>query len=202
VEGGAFERATLTMQDWSLFDAEGHRKYLTPRERRAFLRAASRMPVEVETFARVLCETGCRLSEALALTGDRIDVGAGLIVFETLKKRRSGVHRAVPVSEALIDRLVEAHGLKEAGAAEMRLWPWCRMTGYRRVLEIMAAADLSGLHATPKGLRHGFAIAALEKGIPLTLVQKWLGHASLSTTAIYLNAVGAEERRIASRLWS
>ena len=190
------------MQDWSLFDAEGHRKYLTPRERRAFLRAASRMPVEVETFARVLCETGCRLSEALALTGDRIDVGAGLIVFETLKKRRSGVHRAVPVSEALIDRLVEAHGLKEAGAAEMRLWPWCRMTGYRRVLEIMAAADISGLHATPKGLRHGFAIAALEKGIPLTLVQKWLGHASLSTTAIYLNAVGAEERRIASRLWS
>jgi len=202
VEGGAFERATLTMQDWSLFDAEGHRKYLTPRERRAFLRGASRMPVEVETFARVLCETGCRLSEALALTGDRIDVGAGLIVFETLKKRRSGVHRAVPVSEALIDRLVEAHGLKEAGAAEMRLWPWCRMTGYRRVLEIMAAAGLSGLHATPKGLRHGFAIAALEKGIPLTLVQKWLGHASLSTTAIYLNAVGAEERRIASRLWS
>jgi integrase/recombinase XerD len=202
VEGGAFERATLTMQDWSLFDAEGHRKYLTPRERRAFLRAASHAPVEVETFARVLCETGCRLSEALALTGDRIDAGAGLIVFETLKKRRSGVHRAVPVSEALIDRLVEAHGLREVGAAEMRLWPWCRMTGYRRVLEIMAAAGLSGLHATPKGLRHGFAIAALEKGIPLTLVQKWLGHASLSTTAIYLNAVGAEERRIASRLWS
>lgn len=202
MEGGAFNRVKLTMQDWNLFDAEGHRKYLTPRERRAFLRAASRAPEDVETFARVLCETGCRISEALALTGDRIDVGAGVIVFETLKKRRSGVHRAVPVSEALIGRLVEVHHLSVAEAAEARLWRWCRMTGYRRVLELMAAAGLSGLHATPKGLRHGFAIAALEKGVPLTLVQKWLGHASLSTTAIYLNAVGAEERKIASRLWS
>ena len=202
MEGGAFNRVKLKMQEWNLFDAEGHRKYLTPRESRAFLRAASRAPEDVETFARVLCETGCRISEALALTGDRIDVGAGVIVFETLKKRRSGVHRAVPVSEALIGRLVEVHHLSVAEAAEARLWPWCRMTGYRRVLELMAAAGLSGLHATPKGLRHGFAIAALEKGVPLTLVQKWLGHASLSTTAIYLNAVGAEERKIASRLWS
>ena len=31
------------------------------------------------------------------------------------------------------------------------------------------------------------------KGIPLNLVQKWLGHAQLSTTAVYANAFGAEE---------
>lgn len=201
-EGGVFERAQLTMQDWSLFDAEGHRKYLTPKERRAFLRAAGRQSPEVETFARVLCETGCRLSEALGLTGDRIDAGAGLIVFESLKKRRSGVHRAVPVSEVLIARLIEVHALKDGQLEDNQLWPWCRMTGYRRILDVMKVAHIIGLHATPKGLRHGFAIAALEKGVPLTLVQKWLGHASLSTTAIYLNAVGAEERKIASRLWS
>jgi len=30
---------------------------------------------------------------------------------------------------------------------------------------------------------------------------KWLGHAQLSTTAVYANAVGAEEKGIARRMW-
>ena len=41
-----------------------------------------------------------------------------------------------------------------------------------------------------------------KKGIPLNLVQRWLGHAQLSTTAIYADAVGEEERHIAARLWT
>jgi integrase len=36
---------------------------------------------------------------------------------------------------------------------------------------------------------------------PLNLVQKWLGHAQLTTTAIYANAVGEEEQSIATRMW-
>jgi integrase/recombinase XerD len=63
------------------------------------------------------------------------------------------------------------------------------------------AADLDGPHASPKGLRHGFGVAAVSAGIPLNLVQKWLGHAQLTTTAIYANAVGAEEQDIARRMW-
>ena len=75
------------------------------------------------------------------------------------------------------------------------------MTGWRRVREVMARAEITGPHATPKGLRHGFGVAAVSAGIPLNLIQKWLGHAQLSTTAIYADAMGAEERDIASRLW-
>jgi site-specific recombinase XerD len=51
-------------------------------------------------------------------------------------------------------------------------------------------------------LRHGFGVAAVSKGIALNMVQKWLGHAQLTTTAIYANAVGEEEQSIASRMWS
>ena len=71
----------------------------------------------------------------------------------------------------------------------------------------MAAAGLDGLHASPKGLRHGFGVAAVSAvsadsaGISINLVQKWLGHAQLTTTAIYANAVGAEEKDIARRMW-
>jgi site-specific recombinase XerD len=68
------------------------------------------------------------------------------------------------------------------------------MTGWRAVHAVMAAAGLDGVAASPKGLRHGFGVAAVTAGIPLNLVQKWLGHAQLSTTAVYANAVGAEEK--------
>ena len=65
----------------------------------------------------------------------------------------------------------------------------------------MQAAGLDGVQACPKGLRHGFGVAAVSAGIPLNMVQKWLGHAQLSTTAIYADAVGAEEQSIAARMW-
>jgi integrase/recombinase XerD len=85
--------------------------------------------------------------------------------------------------------------------AGVRLWPCSRMTGWRAVHAVMAAAGLVGVPASPKGLRHGFGVAAVTAGIPLNLVQKWLGHAQLSTTAVYANAVGAEEKDIARRMW-
>jgi len=45
-------------------------------------------------------------------------------------------------------------------------------------------------------------LPCVSAGIPLNLVQKWLGHAQLTTTAIYANAVGAEEKDIARRMWT
>ena len=32
--------------------------------------------------------------------------------------------------------------------------------------------------------------------------QRWLGHAQLSTTAIYAEAIGQEEQEIAARIWT
>ena len=186
--------------DWSLYDRQGHRKYLTEAERRAFAKAASRREPEIHTFCLVLKDTGCRLSEALGVTADRIDMEAGVIVFRSLKKRRDDIHRAVPVSPALLTALVQVHGLRESGLNE-GLWPWHRMTAHRRIKEVMADAGIVGPHATAKGLRHGFAVAALERGVPINMLQKWLGHARLATTAIYGNAVGAEERKMAEKLW-
>lgn len=65
------------------------------------------------------------------------------------------------------------------------------MTGWRKIKEIMAEANIKGAQATPKGLRHGFGVYAIaDCEIPLNMVQKWLGHAEIKTTAIYANAVG------------
>jgi integrase len=183
-----------------LFDAAGRRKYLTPAQRQAFLRAAEQAPREVFTFCATLTHGGCRISEALALTAPRVDRSAGQLVFESLKKRRKGVFRAVPVPGDFLETLGTVHDLDAPG--DRRLWNWSRTTAWRRVREVMDAASIQGLCATPKGVRHGFGIKAVTAEIPLNLTQKWLGHARLATTAIYTNAIGPEEQKIAKRMWA
>jgi integrase len=182
-----------------LYDAAGQRKYLTPSERADFLRAAEDAPPDVRLFCQVLAQTGCRVSEALSLTGLRIDIGAGAIVIESLKKRRKGVYRAVPIPPALSKLLAASFDLP--AMQETRLWYWSRTTAWRRVREVMNVAGIKGAYASPKGLRHGFAIYAVASEVPLNMIQRWMGHSRLETTSIYANAVGPEERRIAERMW-
>jgi integrase/recombinase XerD len=182
-----------------LYDKHGHRKYLTATEWSAFLRAAEMASPAVNTFCRTLAYTGCRISEALALTIDRVDISDGLLVLESLKKRQRGIYRAVPVPPAFLELLARVHTLPRSGRE--RLWNWSRATAWRRVCEVMDAASITGLHATPKGLRHGFGIRCVSTGVPLNMAQKWLGHADISITAIYCNATGPEERALARRMW-
>lgn len=188
-----------------IYDQAGNRKYLTAAERRAFLRATDDMPPELRTFCRVLSYTGARISEVLALTPTRIDAAARLVIVESLKKRRRGVFRAIPLPPSLFEELDRVHRLGDLRVhpelASRRIWPWCRTFAWHRIKEAMAAARLIGPQASPKGLRHGFAVTALQGGVPITLVRRWLGHARLSTTEIYADAVGPEEQAIARLLW-
>ena len=96
-----------------LYDPHGKRLYLTSAERDAFLAASADAARDVRTFCNVLYYTGCRLSEALALTPQAFDYSGRLIVFETLKRRRKGVYRAVPVPYDMLDLLHSTHGLKD-----------------------------------------------------------------------------------------
>src|SRR6478736_9467962 len=123
-------------QGMQLHDAEGRRLYLTEQERRAFIAAAAQARREVRTFCGVLHATGCRISEALELTAERIDLSGRVIVFESLKKRRKGVFRTVPVPPELLDALDLVHGIREAQrreTAKALLWPWRPHDGLRRV---------------------------------------------------------------------
>ncbi|MGB0697019.1 MAG: tyrosine-type recombinase/integrase [Rhodospirillaceae bacterium] len=188
-----------------LYDAQGCRLYLTLDERHAFLRAAETSERSTRTFCMTLAYSGCRISEALALTVNRVDFGAGVLVFESLKKRREGVYRAVPIPPAILDALDLVHGVREAQGRskgqDLRLWPVSRATASRRIAQVMRLAGIQGPQASAKGLRHGFGVQAVSVGIPLNLVQRWLGHAQMSTTAIYANAVGSEEQAMVARMW-
>ena len=64
--------------------------------RDAFLREADQADRPVRTLCMTLAYAGCRLSEALALTADRVDLAAGVLVFESLKNAAPGFFAACP----------------------------------------------------------------------------------------------------------
>jgi integrase/recombinase XerD len=185
----------------SLYTRAGQRKYLTPAERARFLEAAYACPrADLRTLCLTLAYTGCRISEALALTAGSIERDAGFIAIRSLKKRADAVvFREVPAPAELFGILHRVHGLGDPSAP---LWPLSRCRAWQLIKGIMREAGITtGPHATPRGLRHSFGVHAIRSGVPLNLVQRWLGHASMETTAIYLQAIGDEEREIAARMW-
>jgi integrase len=111
-----------------VFDRKGRRKYLNEAERQAFLKAVQLETDEVRrAFCLTLFYTGCRISEALSLTVESIDVSQQCIVFETLKRRQRGVFRAVPIPETLVTALEEFAAVQgnvygECRARQLTAW--------------------------------------------------------------------------------
>jgi integrase/recombinase XerD len=182
-----------------LFDRKGNRKYLNGPERKAYLQAVKDEPDAcLRAFYLTMFYTGCRISEGLNVTAERVDLTGRSIVFETLKRRKRGDFRSVPIPDSLTALFTQILADVEPSA---RVWAFSRTTAYRLIKNRMAHASITGGTACPKGLRHGFAIACVGQAIPLTTIQKWLGHARLETTSIYLEVSGEEERELAARLW-
>jgi len=181
-----------------LHDRVGQRKYLNQEERRAFRKAIDELddPIQ-QAFCLTMFHTGCRISEALALTADKIDSSEGKLVFRTLKQRKEIRFRAIPIPPALLQALVI-----QPIEADRRLFPFCRTKAWEVIKNLMATAGLAGIKATPKGLRHAYAIACVSANIPLPKLQKWMGHSKLKTTAIYLDYVGDEDQELVQKLGS
>ena len=189
----------------SLYGRTG-RKYLTAWERESFIETARQAPPEVRLFCFVLRWSGGRISEVLALTPAAIDLDSGAANITTLKRRKPGIVRQVPLPRGVLGELNHAFHLRRSqhdpDSASRRIWGWSRTTAWRRVKEVMAAANISGTPAMPKGLRHGFGVNAFQSLVPPHLVQRWMGHASLKSTAIYGDVIGPEESAFAARMWS
>lgn len=162
------------------------------------------LPTDRALFGLTLAWTGARVSEVLALTAASFQVEAGTVALWTLKRRRPSL-REVPIPPELV-AAIDAHfrlaeRQRQAGAAAKQLWPWSRVTAWRLIKSVMREAEIAGRHATPRGLRHGFGVGTLQSGVPLNLIQRWMGHSRLTTTAIYAAVAGPEELLFARRFW-
>jgi integrase/recombinase XerD len=189
----------------SLFGQSGRRKYLNTAERQRFLESAQQLPPPERLFCHVLAWSGARISEVLALVPAAFDIESGAASITTLKRRRRGMVRQVPLPPDLLTNLDCLFGLdaarRDPERAGKRIWRFSRTTAWRYVKAVMALAGITGTSAMPKGLRHGFGVKAFQANVPPHLVQRWLGHASLRTTAIYADVIGPEERAFAARMW-
>jgi integrase/recombinase XerD len=139
----------------------------------------------------VLYGVGARISEAVGLDVDDVDVDEG-----TVRLRGKGSkERLVPLGSyaatavgayfvrgrptfASRGRGTPALFLNARGGRLSRQSAW---TVIRRAAE---RADLAG-HVSPHTLRHSFATHLLEGGADVRVVQELLGHASVTTTQIY-----------------
>jgi site-specific recombinase XerD len=129
---------------------------------------------------------------------------SGVVALRTLKRRCFHV-REVPLPDQLLDGLENHFGIRarqvDPEKANQPLWSFSRITAWRFVKGTLLQAGVVDRAATTRGLRHGFCVGVLQGGAPLTLVQRWAGHSRLSTTAIYLDVCGPEERSLAVGFW-
>lgn len=183
----------------SLHSASRGRKYLNAEECRWLRQRAEELPEDRALLVLTMLHSGGRVSEVLALRRVDFDLAGGMVAIRTLKRRRFHV-REVPLPPELLRRIDRCFGLRimEPGAV---LWPLSRTTAWRIVRGLLAEVGVTGSRACPKALRHAFGIRGLHARVPLTVIRKWLGHARLSTTEIYLDVVGPDEKGLARRMW-
>lgn len=163
----------------------------TPAEVRALLDALATHPLG--PLFDLAAHTGLRLGELIAL--EWRDISFDFAVLTVRQSKTAAGERRVPLDAGTLARLA-AHGTEQAARRD-RLGVWWQE--HERVFERgdgrpVSARTVEALmgrtvrrlglpHGTPHTLRHHFASQLAEAGVPLTVVQSLLGHASFNTTA-------------------
>jgi len=149
------------------------------------------LAVRDRALLELLYATGARISEAVGLAVDDLDLGAR----SALLSGKGGKQRRVPVGsfaaaalEAYLVRVRPELAAKGRGTPALFLnargGPLSRQSAWTVLRD---AADKAGLASgiSPHTLRHSFATHLMEGGADVRVVQELLGHSSVTTTQIY-----------------
>jgi len=153
--------------------------------------AGTGLALRDRALLEVLYATGARISEAVGLAIDDVDLADGTV----LLSGKGGKQRRVPLgsfaARAVQAYLVQARpALAAAGQGTPILFlnarggPLSRQSAW---VVLRTAAERAGLAAgiSPHTLRHSFATHLMEGGADVRVVQELLGHSSVTTTQIY-----------------
>jgi site-specific recombinase XerD len=151
-------------------------------------------------------QTGLRLSEITGLRREDLHLGNGAHVRCIGKGRKE---RCTPITKSSVTALKS--WLKESAKGSEQ-WLFCTARGERlshdAVQDLLAkyqtvagqsCPSLLKKRVTPHVLRHTLAMDLLQAGIDQTVIALWLGHESLDTTKVYLDADLALKERILSK---
>jgi site-specific recombinase XerD len=143
----------------------------------------------------LLAHTGLRLSELLDLKRGDVDLAGQRLRIEEAKGRRD---RVVYLSQTCVQAL-ERYLAGQPAAPEVALLyhPSGRPVSYRWVQEKVRqwgeAAGVAGV--SPHRLRHTFATQLINLGVPVTTLQRLLGHRDLGTTQRYAQVMDPTAER-------
>ena len=149
---------------------------------------------------------GLRVGEALGLRHEDIDARRGVIMV----RQRASVNRAraktwerdVPADAGLVrlysDYLHEEYGPLDCDYVFVNLWgqPVGQPMSYASVDRLVRRLRArTGIEFTPHQFRHSYATGLLRRGVRAEVVQRPLGHASISTTIDAYSHLGVEDAR-------
>lgn len=171
---------------------------LSPEEVRALIEKGARTARE-RAALEVLYGTGVRASELVRLTPDDVDLAERLLYVRQGKGRKD---RVVPfgarVRAALLAYLRERERKPGPLFFTLRGAPLTRtaLDGL-----VSKAGKRAGLlrPASPHRLRHSYATHLLQNGADVRHIQVLMGHASLSSTQIYLGVDASDLSRMIER---
>jgi integrase len=162
------------------------RRHLRPKEAAKLIAAAGkrgRYPERDKLLLRLAYRHGLRASEAVGLRWDSFDLDGGSLTITRAKGGKISTHTVAR------DDLSALRKMRKATTG-----PWVFETERRGPLSVDAmqyivreAGKLAELgdELHPHMLRHGAGYALINDGVDVRLVQEFLGHASISSTAIY-----------------
>jgi len=155
--------------------------------------------------------TGIRLGEMLALQWRSVDLEAGTITIDgtlcrygqtrTEPKTASG-RRTIAISHAVVTALAAHQASQHKASPEGYVFtsrfgtPLAAKTPADHLRRVLVALGLP--HVVWHDLRHTVATMMLASGVPLQLVSKILGHASVQITADLYNYIPPEATREAA----
>lgn len=157
-------------------------------------------------FLLLAAQTGLRLSEMTGLTSDDVMLGIGAHLRVIGKGRKE---RCVPLAKPTV--AVLKAWLREPTRGDGKvLFPNARGTRlspdgvhYLVVRHVGAATkvcpSLKGKRVTVHVLRHTMALDLLQAGVDRSVIALWLGHESVETTQIYLQATLAMKEKALSK---
>ena len=155
----------------------------------------------------VALQTGLRLSELTAVRREDVSLGPGAYIHCVGKGRKE---RGTPLTK-LARRVLQAWMKEPRPIESAYLFP--SLSGGR--LSADAVQDLVNKHVaaarlkcpslvkkrvTPHVLRHTAAMELLQAGVDRSMIALWLGHESVETTQIYLNANLAMKEEILAKI--
>ena len=144
------------------------------------------------TLCLFLLKTGLRVSEVIELKWQNVNLLTGQVI---VLNGKGGKDRIVYISEKTIEVLTKwkERQFSEWGKAQNVFTNryCCKLTDgdIREMLFKYSKKAKIEKKVTPHVLRHSFATELLRESKNIRLVQKALGHTSLSTTMIYTHIV-------------